>query len=136
VTNGVSTFAQRDPYTRQPPPITGRLAARTQLPGGGRSPDRYSQVNLVEIEDAALANGFSDRWQARVARTALGARQTGVIHFRLLAGKRSPFGRWTQFECNPKPSERLKPAATAWGSWRSGRTVLVMVSRLTMPGSN
>ena len=54
-------------------------------------PDRYSRVNLVEIEDAAPANGFADRWQARVARTALGARQTGVTHFRLLAGKRSPF---------------------------------------------
>jgi uncharacterized cupin superfamily protein len=54
-------------------------------------PDRYSQVNLVEIEDAAPANGFADRWQARVAQTALGARQTGVTHFRLLAGKRSPF---------------------------------------------
>jgi mannose-6-phosphate isomerase-like protein (cupin superfamily) len=54
-------------------------------------PDRYSHVNLVEIEDAAPANGFADRWQARVARTALNARQTGVTHFRLLPGKRSPF---------------------------------------------
>ena len=53
--------------------------------------DRYSQVNLVEIEDVAPENGFADRWQARVARTALSARQTGVTHFRLLAGKRSPF---------------------------------------------
>ncbi len=53
--------------------------------------DRYSQVNLVEIEDVAPENGFGDRWQARVARTALGARQTGLTHFRLLAGKRSPF---------------------------------------------
>lgn len=54
-------------------------------------PERYSQVNLAEIEDVAPANGFGDRWQARVARTDLGARQTGVTHFRLLAGKRSPF---------------------------------------------
>ncbi len=54
-------------------------------------PDRYSQVNLVEIEDVAPANGFADRWQARVARTALGTQQTGVTYFRLLAGKRSPF---------------------------------------------
>jgi uncharacterized cupin superfamily protein len=54
-------------------------------------PDRYSQVNLAEIEDAAPANGFADRWEARVARTALGARQTGLTHFRLLPGKRSPF---------------------------------------------
>ena len=54
-------------------------------------PDRYSRVNLLEIEDAAPAGGFEDRWQARVARAALGARQTGVTHFRLRAGKRSPF---------------------------------------------
>ena len=54
-------------------------------------PDGYSRVNLVEIEDLAPANGFADRWQARAARMALGAQQTGVTHFRLLAGKRSPF---------------------------------------------
>jgi len=54
-------------------------------------PDHYSLVNLVEVEDVAPANGFGDRWQARGARTALGARQTGVMHFRLQAGKRSPF---------------------------------------------
>ena len=53
--------------------------------------DRYSQINLAEIEDVAPANGFADRWQARLARTALGAQQTGVTYFRLLAGKRSPF---------------------------------------------
>jgi uncharacterized cupin superfamily protein len=51
----------------------------------------YSQINLVEVEDAAPANGFADRWQARVARAAFGAQQTGVTYFRLLAGKRSPF---------------------------------------------
>ncbi|MEP6641904.1 MAG: cupin domain-containing protein [Gaiellales bacterium] len=53
--------------------------------------DKYSQINLAEVEDAAPANGFADRWQARGARTALGAQQTGVTHFRLRAGKRSPF---------------------------------------------
>jgi uncharacterized cupin superfamily protein len=53
--------------------------------------DHYSQINLAEIEDVAPANGFADRWQARVARTALGAQQTGVSYFRLLAAKRSPF---------------------------------------------
>ena len=45
-------------------------------------PGQYSRVNLAELEDAAPANGFADRWQARVARTALGARQTGITHFR------------------------------------------------------
>ena len=33
-------------------------------------PHPYTQVNLSEIEDAAPANGFGDRWEARVARTA------------------------------------------------------------------
>ena len=46
---------------------------------------------MAEIEDVAPANGFADRWQARGARRALGAQQTGVTYFRLLAGKRSPF---------------------------------------------
>jgi mannose-6-phosphate isomerase-like protein (cupin superfamily) len=54
-------------------------------------PDRYSLVNLVEVEDVAPENGFGDRWQARVARTALDAQQGGITHFRLQAGKRSPF---------------------------------------------
>jgi uncharacterized cupin superfamily protein len=53
--------------------------------------NEYMQVNLAEVEDAAPAGGFSDRWQARVARSALGAQQTGVTYFRLLPGKRSPF---------------------------------------------
>jgi mannose-6-phosphate isomerase-like protein (cupin superfamily) len=53
--------------------------------------DHYSQINLTEIEDVAPANGFADRWQARGARRALGAQQTGITYFRLLAGKRSPF---------------------------------------------
>lgn len=51
----------------------------------------YSQINLDKVEDAAPANGFGERWEARVARTDLGAEQTGVTHFRLRPGKRSPF---------------------------------------------
>jgi mannose-6-phosphate isomerase-like protein (cupin superfamily) len=51
----------------------------------------YTHINLDEVEDAAPGNGFGDRWEARVARTALGAEQTGVTHFRLRPGKRSPF---------------------------------------------
>jgi len=54
-------------------------------------PDSYSLVNLVEVEDAAAPNGFGDRWEARVARTALNAQETGVTYFRLQPGKRSPF---------------------------------------------
>ena len=52
---------------------------------------RYTQINLADVEDAAPANGFGDRWEARVARVPLEAEQTGVTHFRLWPGKRSPF---------------------------------------------
>lgn len=51
----------------------------------------YTQINLDRVEDVAPANGFGDRWQARVARGALDAEQTGITHFRLSPGKRSPF---------------------------------------------
>jgi mannose-6-phosphate isomerase-like protein (cupin superfamily) len=51
----------------------------------------HTKVNLATIEDAAVANGFSHRWEARVARVPLQAAETGVTHFRLQAGKRSPF---------------------------------------------
>jgi quercetin dioxygenase-like cupin family protein len=51
----------------------------------------HTHINLEDVEDAAPGNGFGDRWEARVARTALGAEQTGVTHFRLRAGQRSPF---------------------------------------------
>ncbi len=51
----------------------------------------YTHIRLLDVEDAAPANGFGERWEARVARTALGAEQTGVTHFRLRPGKRSPF---------------------------------------------
>ncbi len=52
---------------------------------------RYTQINLADVEDAAPANGFADRWEARVARAPLEAEQTGVTHFRLRPSKRSPF---------------------------------------------
>jgi len=51
----------------------------------------YNYLNLGEVEDAALANGFDHRWEAHVARGALGAEQTGVSLFRLHPGRRSPF---------------------------------------------
>lgn len=50
-----------------------------------------TRISLDDVEDAAPANGFDDRWEALVARSALGAEQTGVTHFRLRPGKRSPF---------------------------------------------
>ncbi len=51
----------------------------------------HTRLNLHDVEDVAPANGLGDRWEARVARTALDAEQTGVTHFRLRPGKRSPF---------------------------------------------
>ena len=54
-------------------------------------PEAFTKVSLATVDDAAPANGFDDRWEARVARTALAAERTGVTFFRLLPGKRSPF---------------------------------------------
>ena len=54
-------------------------------------PQPFTHLNLADVEDAAPGNGFGDRWEARVAREPLEAEATGVTHFRLLPGKRSPF---------------------------------------------
>lgn len=51
----------------------------------------HTHINLDDVDDAAPGNGFGERWEARVARTPLGAEQTGVAHFRLRPGMRSPF---------------------------------------------
>src|SRR4051795_8346313 len=51
----------------------------------------FTHVNLLDVPDAAPSNGFGDRWQARVAREPLDAQSTGITHFRLLPGRRSPF---------------------------------------------
>jgi mannose-6-phosphate isomerase-like protein (cupin superfamily) len=54
-------------------------------------PSGHTRINLTAVEDAAPANGFGGRWEARVARDDLDAEQTGLTHFRLRPGKRSPF---------------------------------------------
>jgi mannose-6-phosphate isomerase-like protein (cupin superfamily) len=51
----------------------------------------HTLINLDEVEDAAPGNGFGERWEARVARQDLGCAETGVTHFRIHPGKRSPF---------------------------------------------
>jgi mannose-6-phosphate isomerase-like protein (cupin superfamily) len=53
--------------------------------------DSWTHLNLDEVEDAAPGNGFGERWEARVAREPLDARETGLTHFRLRPGRRSPF---------------------------------------------
>jgi mannose-6-phosphate isomerase-like protein (cupin superfamily) len=51
----------------------------------------YTIRNLGEVDDAAPKFGLGESWEARMARTALGAEQTGVAFFRLKPGRRSPF---------------------------------------------
>lgn len=54
-------------------------------------PEAYTKVSLNEVENVAPKYGFDDKWEARGAREALEAERTGVMHFRVLPGKRSPF---------------------------------------------
>ena len=54
-------------------------------------PPPHTRINLADVDDAAPANGFGARWEARVAREDLDAEQTGLTYFRLRPGKRSPF---------------------------------------------
>ncbi len=54
-------------------------------------PGDYTQIKLDDVEDAAVANGLGHRWEARVAREDLDAERTGLTHFRLRPGRRSPF---------------------------------------------
>jgi uncharacterized cupin superfamily protein len=61
------------------------------MPAGSETTSGYIRINLMDVEDAAVPNGLGHRWEARVARTPLGAEQTGLAHFRLHPGKRSPF---------------------------------------------
>jgi quercetin dioxygenase-like cupin family protein len=51
----------------------------------------WTKLNLDDVEDAAVPNGFGDRWEARVAREDLGAERTGLTLFRIWPGRRSPF---------------------------------------------
>ena len=51
----------------------------------------YTKVNIAEVPDVAVDNGFGHRWEARVVRSALGATTAGMTHFRLRPGLRSPF---------------------------------------------
>ncbi|MBV9414079.1 MAG: cupin domain-containing protein [Solirubrobacterales bacterium] len=61
------------------------------MPQERKATSGCTRLNLKDVEDAAVPNGFGDRWEARVARAPLDAEQTGLTHFRLRAGRRSPF---------------------------------------------
>jgi quercetin dioxygenase-like cupin family protein len=53
--------------------------------------DTWTKLNLDDVEDVAVANGFGERWEARVAHQDLGAERTGLTLFRIRPGRRSPF---------------------------------------------
>jgi uncharacterized cupin superfamily protein len=54
-------------------------------------PAKFTHLNLGDVDDAAPGNGFGEVWEARVARSALGAEQTGITFFRLKPCRRSAF---------------------------------------------
>jgi quercetin dioxygenase-like cupin family protein len=51
----------------------------------------WAHLNIDDVADVAPDNGFGERWEARVAGQDLGAERTGLTHFRLRPGRRSPF---------------------------------------------
>jgi mannose-6-phosphate isomerase-like protein (cupin superfamily) len=55
-------------------------------PGSG-----YTIKNLLEVTDSALQGGFSETQEARFARGPLEARDTGLAHQVVKAGKRQAF---------------------------------------------
>jgi mannose-6-phosphate isomerase-like protein (cupin superfamily) len=61
------------------------------MPSKPETTQPYTRINLDNVEDAAVPGGFGHRWEARVAREPLEAQETGLTHFRLRAGQRSPF---------------------------------------------
>lgn len=61
------------------------------MPSEPASTPPYTRISLDDVEDAAVPNGFGHRWEARAARKPLEAQETGLTHFRLRAGQRSPF---------------------------------------------
>lgn len=51
----------------------------------------YTIKNLKQLENKAIAFGFSPQLEARFAREDLGCEQTGLSYQRLAPGARSPF---------------------------------------------
>ncbi|MET0306581.1 MAG: cupin domain-containing protein [Solirubrobacterales bacterium] len=55
-------------------------------------PDQFTHTKLLDVKDSAAEFGYGDAQEARFARGALDAEETGVSHTRLKPGQRSPFG--------------------------------------------
>jgi mannose-6-phosphate isomerase-like protein (cupin superfamily) len=52
----------------------------------------FTILNLREVEDSAVAHGFSESQEARLPRVALGAEATGIAYHVVRPGKRQAFG--------------------------------------------
>jgi mannose-6-phosphate isomerase-like protein (cupin superfamily) len=55
-------------------------------------PDNYTRMRLTEVKDSAPEFGLDGVQEARFAKDDLDAKQTGLSHYRLKPGMRSPFG--------------------------------------------
>jgi quercetin dioxygenase-like cupin family protein len=55
-------------------------------------PAPYTQKRLTDVKDSAPEFGLGDVQEARFAQEDLEAEQTGLSHYRLKPGKRTPFG--------------------------------------------
>lgn len=86
-----NTAARRVPPSPPDPRLAELRSSPLVVDLEDQMSDPHTQINLADVEDAAPAGGFAHRWEARVARGDLEAEQTGVTHFRLRPGKRSPF---------------------------------------------
>ena len=124
----------------------------------------HTKINLGDVEDVAPANGFGERWEARIAREALGAEQTGLAHYRLRPGKRSPFTHRHEraeevyvilsgagqvklddevtevrvldtIRVAPRSPARSRRVPTAWSSSPSVRTTRATAYRSRIPGA-
>lgn len=54
--------------------------------------DSYTHKPLTDVKDMAPEFGYGELAEARFAREALAAEQTGISHLKLKPGKRMPFG--------------------------------------------
>ena len=55
--------------------------------------DPFTHRQLTDVKDSAPEFGFGDAMEARFAREALDAEQTGVSYHRIKPGQRQPIGR-------------------------------------------
>jgi mannose-6-phosphate isomerase-like protein (cupin superfamily) len=54
--------------------------------------DPFTHRQLTDVKDSAPGFGLGDAMEARFAREALDAEETGVSHYRIKPGERQPIG--------------------------------------------